>query len=79
MDFLKNAVGGNAENTNTGTTAQGTQPLGGQQQQGGGMMDKMNSALGGGQASEKNEGASSHPPILYTLAGLTHATTYHLP
>lgn len=55
MDFLKNAVAGGNNNNNA---AQGAgQPVDQQQSSGGGgLMGKMNSALGGGQASEKNEG-----------------------
>ncbi|KAF9463467.1 hypothetical protein BDZ94DRAFT_612965 [Collybia nuda] len=47
MDFLK----GNKDNTAQAQTGAGTQETGG----GGGLMGKMNSAMGGGQAGEKNE------------------------
>lgn len=48
MDFVNKFTG----NNNT----QGQAQPGQQQQQGGGVMDKLNSAMGGGQSSEQNEG-----------------------
>ncbi|TKA67997.1 hypothetical protein B0A55_08618 [Friedmanniomyces simplex] len=61
MDFVKSLAGENSNNQNSNNAAQGQQ----QQQSGsggggggflGGIGDKINSAAGGGPASEKNEG-----------------------
>jgi hypothetical protein len=54
MDFIKNLAGGNKNAENPQAAGQSTQSTQGTQSSGG-FMDKMNTMVGGGRASEKNE------------------------
>jgi len=55
MDFVKNAMGGGNSSANNQPTQGGQQSQSGSGGFLGGIGDKLNSAAGGGRASEKNE------------------------